>query len=123
MKTKKQLRIELEKARNEIKGLRADVERLTKDRTNLANELSDPIKKADRELYLALTNNLTKSLNQKNAVNMKPDEKDAVYYLLGRRVEIRQADDSQCLASPFLYSPIQSMQASWVNRASWMNYI
>lgn len=113
MKAKKQLRIELEKARNEIKGLRADVERLTKDRTNLANELSDPIKKADRELYLALTNNLTKSLNQKNAVNMKPDEKDAVYYLLGRRVEIRQADDSQCLASPFLYSPCQTPQAGW----------
>lgn len=116
MKTKKQLRIELEKARNEIKGLRADVERLTKDRTDLANELSDPIKKADRDLYLALTNNLTKSLNQKNAVNMKPDERDAVYYLLGRRVEIRQADDSKSLAAQAqsFCSPCQNLAASWM---------
>lgn len=115
MKTKKQLRIELEKARNEIKGLRADVERLTKDRTDLANELIDPIKKADRDLYLALTNNLTKSLNQKNAVNMNPDEKDAVYYLLGRRVEIRQADDSKSLAAQAqsFCSPYQNLHASW----------
>lgn len=115
MKTKKQLRIELEKARNEIEHLKTDVARLEADRTTLFNELSDPIKKADRELYLALTNNLTKSLNQKNAVNMKPDEKDAVYYLLGRRVEIRQADDSKSLAAQAqsFCSLYQNLQASW----------
>lgn len=102
MKTKKQLRVELEKAHNEIKVLRADVERLTKDRTDLANELSDPIKKADRELYLALTTNLTKSLNQKNAINMKPDEKDAVYYLLERLLQIHETSEKQ--RSP--YNPL-----------------
>lgn len=88
MKTKKQLRIELEKARNEIAHLKTDVARLEADRTDIANKLSDPIKKADRDLYLALTTNLTKSLNQKNAVNMKPDEKDAVYYLLDRYLQM-----------------------------------
>ena len=114
MKTKKQLRIELEKAHNEIARLKSCIENLKADRSDLADQLSDPIKKADRDLYLALTNNLTKSLNQKNAVNMKPDEKDAVYYLLGRRVEIRQADDSKSLAAnaQSFCSSCQNLQAS-----------
>lgn len=102
MKTKKQLRIELEKARNEIAHLKTDVARLEADRTNLANELSDPIKKADRDLYLALTNNLTKSLNQKNAVNMKPDEKDAVYYLMERLLQMLEiGEKSRSTYNPF----------------------
>lgn len=115
MKTKKQLRIELENARDEIAFLKSVIAKLRAERTDLAKKLSDPIKKADRDLYLALTNNLTKSLNQKNAVNMKPDEKDAVYYLLGRRVEIRQADDSKSLAAQAqsFCSPYQNLQASW----------
>lgn len=102
--TKKKLRVELEKARNEIAHLQSDVARLEADRSDLANQLSDPIKKADRALYLALSNNITKSLNQKNAVNMKPDEKDAVYYLLERLVQIKSEGETGDSAKP--YNPL-----------------
>ena len=99
--TKKQLRAEFEKARNEIAYLESCIERLKADRSDLANQLSDPIKKADRDLYLALSNNITKSLNQKNAVNMKPDEKDAVYYLLERLVQIKSEGKTGDYVSPY----------------------
>lgn len=102
MKTKKQLRIELEKAHNEIAHLKTDLAMAVADRADLANELSDPVKKADRELYLALTNNLTKSLNQKNAINMKPDEKDAVYYLMERLLQILEIGEK----SLSFYNPL-----------------
>ena len=113
--TKKQLRAELEMAHKEIRVLQEDVARLERMKTYLINKLSDPIEKAERDLYLALCNNITKSLNQKIAVDMKPDEKDAVYYLLGRRVEIRQADDTKSLAAQAqsICSPCQNLQASW----------
>lgn len=99
--TKKQLRAELEKAYNEIAHLQTDVARLEADRSDLADQLSDPIKKADRDLYLALSNNITKSLNQKNAVNMKPDEKDAVYYLLERLVQIKKEGETGGCVKPY----------------------
>lgn len=81
---KKQLKIELEKAQNVIKHLENEIDELKMQRKGLVDDINEPIKKAEREVYLALADNLKKSLAQKNVVNMKPDEKDAMYYLLER---------------------------------------
>lgn len=91
--TKKQLRAELEKAQKEIRVLQEDVERLERMKTYLTNKLSDPIEKAERDIFIALSNNLTKSLNQKDIVNMNPKEKGALNCMLEGYLELVSTKD------------------------------
>lgn len=66
------------------------VETLESQRRALVKELE---KKEDHDKAVstvldALTQNLEKSLKAKNIVNMKPEEKDAVYYMLERFIHL-----------------------------------
>ena len=66
------------------------VETLESQRRALVKELE---KKEDRDkavttVFDALTQNLEKSLKAKNIVNMKPEEKDAVYFMLERFIHL-----------------------------------
>lgn len=74
---------------NENVSLKSDIEVLKKQRTSLVNEMNEPIKEAKKGVYLALAENIKKSLNQKNIVNMNPDEKDALYYMIERFRQIK----------------------------------
>lgn len=106
--TKKQLRAELEKAYNEIESLKADVENLKKQRTQLVEEKEDIIKnvkkkamekiesmrsiehidKSTDEVFLKLSENLAKSLKAKNLINMTAEERDSVYYMFERFMQL-----------------------------------
>lgn len=113
--TKKQLRAELEKAQKEIESLKADVENLEKQRTKLveekqgilkaslernrkakkkADELIDgmtsisAIDTATENVFLKLSENLEKSLKTKNIVNMTVEERDSVYYMFERFLQL-----------------------------------
>lgn len=66
------------------------VETLESQRRALVKELE---KKEDHDKVVgtvldALTQNLEKSLKAKNIVNMKPEEKDAVYFMLERFIHL-----------------------------------
>ena len=66
------------------------VEVLENQRRALVKELE---KKEDHDKAVgtvldALTQNLEKSLKAKNIVNMKPEEKDAVYFMLERFIHL-----------------------------------
>lgn len=66
------------------------VETLESQRRALVKELE---KKEDHDKAVstvldALTQNLEKSLKAKNIVNMKPEEKDAVYFMLERFIHL-----------------------------------
>ena len=66
------------------------VETLESQRRALVKELE---KKEDHDKTVstvldALTQNLEKSLKAKNIVNMKPEEKDAVYFMLERFIHL-----------------------------------
>ena len=66
------------------------VETLESQRRALVKELEkkeDYDKTVDTVLD-ALTQNLEKSLKAKNIVNMKPEEKDAVYFMLERFIHL-----------------------------------
>lgn len=106
--TKKQLRAELEKAHNEIESLKSDVENLEKQRTQLVEEKEDilnSVKKkamiqvesmcsiehvdnATDEVFLKLSENLVKSLKAKDLVNMTAEERDSVYYMFERFIQL-----------------------------------
>lgn len=106
--TKKQLRAELEKAHNEIESLKEDVEYLEKQRTKLVEEKEYIIKNvkkkamekvesmcsiehidnATNEVFLRLSENLVKSLKAKNLVNMTAEERDSVYYMFERFMQL-----------------------------------
>lgn len=106
--TKKQLRAELEKARNEIESLKSDVKHLEKQRTQLVEEKEDIIKNVKKkamekiesmcsieyidnatdEVFLKVSENLVKSLKAKNFVNMTAEERDSVYYMFERFMQL-----------------------------------
>lgn len=106
--TKKQLKIELEKAQNEIESLKSDVENLEKQRTQLVEEKEDIIKNVKKkamdkvesmcnieyidnatdEVFLKLSENLIKSLKAKNFVNMNAEERDSIYYMFERFMQL-----------------------------------
>ena len=106
--TKKQLKIELEKAWNEISKLQSDVENLEKQRTQLVEEKEDilnsvkkkamekiesmcsieHIDKSTDEVFLKLSENLIKSLKAKNFINMTAEERDSVYYMFERFMQL-----------------------------------
>lgn len=66
------------------------VEMLENQRLALINELDKKEKheKSVNTVLDTLVQNLEKSLKAKNIVNMKPDEKDAVYYMLERFIQL-----------------------------------
>lgn len=106
--TKKQLRAELEKAQNEIESLKSDVEYLEKQRTLLVEEKEDIIKNVKKkamekiesmcsiehidvatdEVFLKLSENLIKSLKAKNFINMTAEERDSVYCMFERFMQL-----------------------------------
>lgn len=106
--TKKQLRSELEKAHNEIESLKSDVEYLEKQRTQLVEEKEDIFKNikkkamekvesmcnieyidiATDEVFLNLSESLIKSLKAKNFINMTAEERDSVYYMFERFMQL-----------------------------------
>ena len=98
--TKKQLKIELEKAHNEIESLKSTVDCLEKQRTQLVEEKKkamdkvesmcniEYIDKATDEVFLKLSENLVKSLKAKNLVNMTAEERDSVYYMFERFMQL-----------------------------------
>lgn len=108
MKTKKQLSVELEKAQNEIESLKSNVEYLEKQRTQLVEEKEDIIKNVKKkamekiesmcsieyidnstdEVFLKLSENLIKSLKAKNLVNMTAEERDSIYYMFERFMQL-----------------------------------
>lgn len=78
------------KTLDENDKLTKKVEVLENQRRALVKELE---KKEDRDKAVstvldALTQNLEKSLKAKNIVNMKPEEKDAVYFMLERFIHL-----------------------------------
>lgn len=86
---------------NENDSLKSEIETLKKQRTALVNEMSEPIKKTENDVWLALAENIKKSLNQKNIVNMNPDEKDALYYMIERFSQIKPKEECE-QRDPFL---------------------
>lgn len=106
--TKKQLRAELEKAHNEIESLKSDVEYFEKQRTQLVEERADIINNVKKkamekiesmcsikyidnstdEVFLKLSENLIKSLKAKNFINMTAEERDSVYYMFERFMQL-----------------------------------
>lgn len=113
--TKKQLRAELEKAHNEIESLKSNVEYLEKQRTQLVEEKQEILKaslernrkakkeadelivkltdisnldRATENVFLKLSENLEKSLKTKNIVNMTVEERDSIYYMFERFIQL-----------------------------------
>lgn len=106
--TKKQLKIELEKARNEIESLKSDVENLEKQRTQLVEEKEGIIKNVKKkamdkvesmcsieyidnatdEVFLKVSENLVNSLKAKNFINMTAEERDSIYYMFERFLQL-----------------------------------
>lgn len=77
-------------ALDENDKLKKDVEALSGQRKALVKELEkreDFDSKVDA-VVSALSENITKSLKAKNIVNMKPDEKDALYFMLERFADL-----------------------------------
>ena len=77
-------------ALDENDKLKKDVEVLSGQRKALVKELEkhESFEKEIDAVVSALSDNLTKSLKAKNIVNMKPDEKDALYYMLERFADL-----------------------------------
>lgn len=74
------------KLKKDLKVLEGQRRALVKELDEKEKQLAEKIK-LDNEIgnvVTALSVNLTKSLMTKNIINMKPDEKDAVYYMLER---------------------------------------
>ena len=82
---------------NENEELKKRNELLASERRALAKELEDAttqvqletldtdsekVTQATYDVFEALSENLVKSLKAKNIINMKPEEKDALYYTL-----------------------------------------
>lgn len=106
--TKNQLKIELEKAHNEIESLKSDVENLEKQRTQLVEEKEEIFKNVKKkamdkvesmcsieyidvatdEVFLKLSENLIKSLKAKNFINMTAEERDSIYYMFERFMQL-----------------------------------
>ena len=82
--TKKELQAAYERACNDIEGLTAELECIKRQKNALVHEVTDMEKfdKAADGVFLALAENLTKSLKSKQIVNMKQEERDNLYYLL-----------------------------------------
>ena len=69
---------------DEKEKLEKQVKVLEGQRRALVKEL-DEKNKREKEIgsvFSALSENLTKSINSKKIVNLKPEEKDAMYYML-----------------------------------------
>lgn len=56
------------------------------------------------EIITALGENILKSLKAKNIINMKPDEKDALYYMLERFMQLSAKADDQSARDKYLRS-------------------
>ena len=54
------------------------------------------------EIITALGKNILKSLKAKNIINMKPEEKDALYYMLERFMQLTAKADDQCARDKYL---------------------
>lgn len=54
------------------------------------------------EIITALGENILKSLKAKNIINMKPEEKDSLYYMLERFMQLTAKADDQCARDKYL---------------------
>ena len=77
-------------ALDENAKLKKQVETLESQRRALVKELdkAEDLRKTVGSVVSALSENITKSLKAKNVVNMKPDEKDSMYYMLERFADL-----------------------------------
>lgn len=75
---------------DENAALKKDNEALKSQRRGLVQELDEKAKhdKETKAVISALSENLVKSLKDKHITNMKPDEKDAIYYMLERYIQL-----------------------------------
>lgn len=94
--TKKELYNTIEKMKEDNLSLMEDNKKLLDQREALVEEnlrLTDH-EDLKEEIITALGENILKSLKAKNIINMKPDEKDALYYMLERFMQLTaKADD------------------------------
>jgi hypothetical protein len=93
MNTKKQLRAELEKAQNQIKALNGEIKTLKDQRTALVNDKMAGPDSLTARLYIVykkLAENITKSLDKKNIINMNETERDDLYFMLERFMQMSE---------------------------------
>ena len=93
MNTKKQLRAELEKAQNQIKALNGEIKTLKDQRTALVNDKTAPagdLNDMAVNVYKKLADNITKSLDKKNIINMDENERDDLYFMLERFMQMSE---------------------------------
>ena len=101
---------ELYKTINELKHgyqmLKEENEELIKQRDALVEEnlrLTDH-ENLKEEIITALGENILKSIKAKRIVNMNPDEKDALYYMLERFMQLTAKADDQTVQDKYLRS-------------------
>lgn len=94
MNTKKQLRAELEKAQNQIKALNGEIKTLKDQRTALVNDKMtgclDDLNDMAVNVYKELAVNIFKSLDKKNIINMNETERDDLYFMLERFMQMSE---------------------------------
>lgn len=102
--TKKELYNTIEKMKEDNLSLMEDNKKLLDQREALVEEnlrLTDH-KDLKEEIITALGENILKSLKAKNIINMKPDEKDALYYMLERFMQLSAKADVQSARDKYL---------------------
>lgn len=95
--TKKELYNIIEKMKEDNLSLMEDNKKLLDQREALVEEnlrLTDH-EDLKEEIITAFGENILKSLKAKNIINMKPDEKDALYYMLERFMQLTAKPEDQ----------------------------
>lgn len=102
--TKKELYNTIEKMKEDNLSLMEDNKKLLDQREALVEEnlkLTDH-EDLKEEIITALGKNILKSLKAKNIINMKPEEKDALYYMLERFMQLTAKADDQSARDKYL---------------------
>ena len=102
--TKKELYNTIEKMKEDNLSLMEDNKKLLDQREALVEE---NLRRTDHEdlkeeIITALGENILKSLKAKNIINMKPEEKDALYYMLERFMQLTAKADDQSARDKYL---------------------